>query len=449
MFIVFRRLARALCALSCLILFAAAVPAQAQDATLARAKQLIDSKQPQAAFDLLDPLESTRAGDPDYDYLLGLSALDSGKFTRAVFAFERVLAVRPDHPQARAEIARAYFMLGENRVAREEFEKVKSANPPGEVVATVNQYLDALQSREKVAGGTGITAYLEVGGGYDTNANAATGVGSFALPAFGGAVVTLGNGAAATHDWFYSIGGGVSGRYKFNDTWSLIGSGSTSWRWNSKLDTADTMFLAGDGGVVWNRGDHEVTALLQTQESRVDYGVFRRANGGTAQYRYNLGADSQIAVYGQHARLIYPGQRQRDTIREVGGVAYATALRGSLSPSVYVSLYGGSETETNTGFGNFGHRVTGLRLGGQLTVTPKLIAFASGSYEDRRYRGPDPFFLDVRHDRQADVRVGANYAVYGNFTVTPSVSWTDNRSNLILYDYSRIITMVTLRYDFR
>ena len=95
--------------------------ALSQDATLDRARGLIQANQGRAAYELLAPLEQQRAGDVEYDYLLGLAAIDAEQFTRAVFALERVLAMRPEHPQARAEIARAYFLMGENKAARQEF----------------------------------------------------------------------------------------------------------------------------------------------------------------------------------------------------------------------------------------------------------------------------------------------------------------------------------------
>ena len=425
------------------------VAAHAQDATLVRAKTLLDAKKPQEAFALLDPLEDARAGDPDFDYLLGIAAIDTGHLTRGVFALERVIAVKPNFPEARAEIARAYFLMGENRAAREEFEAVKASNPPPAVVTNVNQFLDALQARESVRNVTGINGYLEIGYGYDTNANAATTAGSFALPAIGGSVVTLNQAGQRTHAWFHTVGGGVSGRYRLNSEWALIGSATISERYNTHFDQFDTGYITGDGGVSWRRERQEVVGLLQTQESRVDNNAFRRANGGTLQYRYALTTDSEVSVYGQHARLVYPGQRQRDTIREVIGGAYGKSFAGALTPTVYASLYTGSEQEITTGFGNFGHDVNGLRLGGQITVTPKLIIFANGSYEDRRYHADDPLFLYTRHDKQSDVRIGANYVIGRNLTITPSAAWTDNRSNIIIYDYSRWITMVNLRYDFR
>src|SRR5262245_35754856 len=99
--------------------------AHAADDILLKAKGFLDANNPQAAYNLLAPLQSQRAGDPDYDYLLGVSALDLGKNTEAVFALERVLAVRPDHAAARAQIARAYFALKETEAAKREFENVK------------------------------------------------------------------------------------------------------------------------------------------------------------------------------------------------------------------------------------------------------------------------------------------------------------------------------------
>ncbi|MDB5803823.1 MAG: hypothetical protein JWN73_1145 [Betaproteobacteria bacterium] len=442
-----RRVASFFGVFACALLFMAA--AHAQDATLTRAKTFLDAKKAPEAFALLDPLEDARAGDPEFDYLLGLAAIDSGHLTRGVFALERVIAVKPNFPEARAEIARAYFLMGENRAAREEFEAVKASNPPPAVVSNVNQFLDALQARESVRNTTGISGYIEMGLGYDSNANAATTAGSFAIPAFGGAVLTLNNNGQQTHAWFASVGGGVSGRYRIDSEWALIGSATISERYNNKYDQFDTGYLAGDAGVSWKRERNEIVGLLQTQESRVDNNVFRRANGGTVQWRYGLTPDSEISVYGQHSRLVYPGQRERDTVRDVIGGAYAKAFAGALTPSIYVGLYGGQEVETHTGFGNFGNRLNGLRLGGQLSITPKLIAFISGSYEDRVYRAPDPLFIDTRHDKQSDVRVGANYVIGRNLTITPSAAWTDSRSNIIIYDYSRWITMVNLRYDFR
>ena len=72
----------------------------------------------EAAWAELSAQEQTRAGDPDFDYQLGIAALDTGRFGAAIIAFQRVLAAQPAHAQARAELARAYAMAGDADTAR-------------------------------------------------------------------------------------------------------------------------------------------------------------------------------------------------------------------------------------------------------------------------------------------------------------------------------------------
>ena len=51
--------------------------------------------------------QSTRAGDPAYDYAFATAAIDAGHYGEAIIALQRVLAVQPNNAPARAELARA------------------------------------------------------------------------------------------------------------------------------------------------------------------------------------------------------------------------------------------------------------------------------------------------------------------------------------------------------
>ena len=119
------------------------------DAVTDRAKSLLQRNDPVAAYKLLLPLEPQRAGDPEFDYLLGISALDAGDPERAIFALERVLAVQPENLQARAEIARAYLATGEREAAKREFEAVRARQVPPQVRSTIDGYRPALQEALK------------------------------------------------------------------------------------------------------------------------------------------------------------------------------------------------------------------------------------------------------------------------------------------------------------
>lgn len=86
--------------------------AAAVDAVVTQALALHGRGDAAGAFALLAPLETTRAGDAEYDYALGLAAADSGRTGIALRALQRVIAVQPENAQARAEIARVYAMAG-------------------------------------------------------------------------------------------------------------------------------------------------------------------------------------------------------------------------------------------------------------------------------------------------------------------------------------------------
>ncbi|MFN0186977.1 MAG: hypothetical protein ACKVQR_24460, partial [Aquabacterium sp.] len=77
----FRRLAFAACATALALTAALA----AADSVTDEARRLLNAQQAKAAFELLSPLESQRAGDPSFDYLLGIAAIDAGHPTRAIF----------------------------------------------------------------------------------------------------------------------------------------------------------------------------------------------------------------------------------------------------------------------------------------------------------------------------------------------------------------------------
>ena len=101
----------------------------------------------QAAWELLTPHESSLAGGPGFDYLLGIAAMDGGHLTHSNFALEGVLAVHPDNVLARAEIARVYLMLGELRTYRQEFEAVSSADDLFPAArSSVERYLTAFRA---------------------------------------------------------------------------------------------------------------------------------------------------------------------------------------------------------------------------------------------------------------------------------------------------------------
>lgn len=434
------------------LVLASPLVASAADDVLLEAKRHLDSGKPQAAYNLLVALQSERAGDPDYDFLLGSAALQLGKNTEAVFALERVLAVRPDSAPARALIARAYFNLKETETAKREFENVKKQEIPEQARVTIDRFLDAIRRVEEAQRVT-IRGYVEVGGGYDSNVNSATAENQVAVPAFGGAIFTLTASSQEQEDGYLAFGGGVAIRAPVSRTLSALGGVSYTNKTNINEDDFSTYSWDAHTGLSYKRDRDTVTIAAQLSAFFVDdpqryRNAYREAVGGTLQWQHDFNARNQASAYAQYTQLTYPEQRPRDADRFVGGAGYASALGEQGGLVVYLGVYGGQEREKDEAFPQFGHDLYGARIGTQWSLSEKFSVFVNASAEKRQYGGPDPLFLVEREDEQYAAAGGVHFVPRRNLRLTLQAHWTDNRSNLDINEFDRWLVSLMFRHDF-
>lgn len=417
------------------------------DAVTDNAKSLLDKGDAKAAFALLEPLESQRAGDPDYDFLLGLSALEIGKNTNAIFALERVLAVNPNHTRARAEIARAYLALGETRTAKQEFETVKKQGVPPEVAVTIDRLLTAVERIED-EGRTTVRGYVEATIGHDTNVNSATSSRDITVPAFGGPILTLPSTGVKQSDTFTTAAAGVSLRHPLSREWALTASLSGNKRVNNNhQDIFDTGATDAHLGVVRTYGKDVFSAALQYNQFWVDNDRYREAAGFTAQWQHNYDARNQSSLYVQYSDLRYMSEEVRNADRFVIGANFAHALAG-FKTVFYGGAYLGDEVTRKDGFQHLGHTAYGARLGAQHEFHRDAKVFANLGYENRRYAGEHPLLLRTRDDHQWNLGVGVAWTPAKNWLVTPQFQYTHNRSNLAINHFNREVVSVTVRREF-
>jgi hypothetical protein len=429
--------------LALLATFAGAVRA---DALTDQAKALLEQGKADAAYELLIADEPARAGDPNFDLLLGVAALDAGHNTNAIFALERVLAVQPDNARARAEIARAYLAVGETKTARREFETVKTQPVPDEVKATIDRVLSAIERIDE-QGKTAVHGFVEFAYGHDTNVNAGPSGTQVAVPAFGGLVLTLGANNVALHDDFSTYTAGASLRTPLAKGLDLTAGFIATKRMNSSYDIFDTGSADGNVGVVYTRDEDVFSLGYQNGTFYVDNNRYRDSSGFTGQWQRNFDSRTQGSVFVQYGWLRYPYQMIRDADRTVYGFNLAHALQDRKTV-FWGGLYGGDERETQPGVPQWGHRLWGARGGAQYQFRDDVSAFANVSYEEDRYGGPDPFFLTNRTDDQANVNLGVAWSLADKWRLTPQYTYTRNSSNIPINFYKREMLSVSLRRDF-
>ena len=79
----------------------------------------------------------------------------------------------------------------------------------------------------------------------------------------------------------------------------------------------------------------------------------------------------------------------------------------------------------------------------------EFVHVGSVGLERRDFGGQEPFFLVSRDDRQWDVQLGLRYAFAPNWTLQPSISYLDNRSNVEIFRFGRTLFNIAVRYGFK
>ncbi|RYY22630.1 MAG: DUF560 domain-containing protein [Sphingomonadales bacterium] len=423
---------------------AIAAPALAQsDALTEQAMALQLQGKSEDAYRLLAPQIGARAGDPNFDYVLGLAAADSGRFAEAIAALQRVLAVQPANTQARAEIARVYAMAGDIDTARAEFNTVN--NDPT-VPDPVRQRIGRLvrdYDKQIGGGGSDLTGFVDGELGYDSNVNTATGLSSITLPIFAFlGPATLTGPATRMHDGYYQMQAGLSGSTGVSRQTRVYASALGSWRDNSKSDLFDQAGITGTAGGSHTLANQDVVSLSgQVQRFWLDRTGYRTSLGTIGQYTKRLSQGSALSGQIQYFRSNYDNDPLRDANRYGATITYANR-------ATFIGVGGGVEQTVRAGARNLGYWFVAGQAGGELAVGKDLVLLAGASVEHRGYDGTEPLFLKSRDDTQVDASLSLRIKLTDAIALRPRVTYTRNFSNIALYDYARVTGSAGLRFEF-
>ncbi len=427
--------------------------AAASELNLGKADALLKAGKAKEGYALLAPHEYEMAGNVDYDYLLGIAALDSGNPDKASLALERVLAVNPDNAGARLDLARAYFALADYERAKTEFEAVRTQNPPPTAKNVIEQYLAAID--KKLHPSTTVTGYVEGTVGYDTNVNTATATSQVFIPVFG-ASLTLDSSSTAARDNYLTLGGGLEITHPVKPGLSLFAGVDAKKRQNFFKDTYNTDSLDGKAGLNIEEGANAFRFSAQKGVYAIDDKYNRSLEALSGEWRHTLNPRNIVSIFGQYGMLRYDFDKSgndlsyNDVDQSVAGLGWLRALDDSGRDIVFASVYGGDEnTVTDATRIDGDQRFWGVKLGGQKSLGENLEAVGSIGYKDGSYQSLNSLILDYRRDYQYDLALGLNWRPAQNWTVRPQISYTRNDSNSALNDYDRTDASVTVRRDFK
>jgi len=425
----------------------AQVPASAAP-DLVRADVLIRSGKADEAWRLLSPHEFAQAGNADFDYLLGVAALDSGRPDRATLIFERVLAVSPNHAAARLDMARGYFALGDYARARIEFDGVLRFDPPPAARATVERYLAAIEERGR-EGKTRVSGYVEATLGSDSNVAGSTAQSSVFVPLFG-VDFALSAASIKARDDYASVGAGAELSHGFGGGLKLVAGADFRQRVNFRLDTFDSASTDLRLGLQQDFGKNTLRLGLGANRYDLDNAAYRRIGSLNGEWRHEYDARTQVSAFAQDSRVRYVREdtRSNSVDQLLIGIGGLHLLDADGKLVVFGSLFGGRENAVQDRVDG-DKRFAGVRLGLQKALRGDIDLFTSLTAQDGRYTQENLLFAGRRRDAQYDLAVGAVWRIDRDWSLRPQVTYTRVDSNFPLYDYDRYDISVTVRRDFR
>jgi hypothetical protein len=386
-------------------------------------------------------------GDPQFDYYFGVAAIDSGHAADGVIALERFLARFPADDQARFDLARGYYALGDLPRARDEFERVIGHRPQPDRQATIERFLDSIQaqaSRHPSAS----SMYLELGLGVDSNL--ARGIGGTApnepllddlLPVAGG---------AKNADSFALAGAGARFTRPLAPSVSLQGglSYAGKYQFNSFDKQFDQQALGGYGGLTLLRGSDLYRANLSYSTLVVDTGRYRNVSALGGEWRRQLDELNTLSLYAQYAALDYPAAPAADSDFYALGAGWRRAIVQRYQPIVRLqALYGREKNAGSPMREDLSRELYSLRAGLSTSPWPGWGLSGGVSYTTSRYGAPDPVFAANRDENYYGLDAGLSYRWSRRLTLRADFLHSDNRSNLESYKFARDVLTLRVHYD--
>ncbi|UTJ05556.1 tetratricopeptide repeat protein [Arcobacter roscoffensis] len=170
------------------------------------------------AYEQFNTLFLSSMQDVLYNFYLGRSAYELGKYEFALSAYDRILIVNPNNSRARLEMAQTYFKMKLFTQSLKEFNRVlEDKNLPVVVQKRVNEKVDYIKKLQKKSffNATAVAGIL-----YDSNINSTPEVDFFYLDNFDNKIQT-GEKKSAT---IYQVVGQLNNTYKYSDNFILNSS---------------------------------------------------------------------------------------------------------------------------------------------------------------------------------------------------------------------------------
>lgn len=436
-----------------------ALAAHADPQAIGQARALLQAGNAKGAYEMLLPLQDKLTGEPEYDYLLGVASLDSGRLEEAIVAFERVLALLPNHAGAQMDLARAYYAAGSFDLAEAAFVRLRESNPPGAAQEAINRYLEAIQARKHQTR-AGWTGFGEMGWGYDSNI---TGVpvdfGSAAQQSFNLIGIEATGNSIKRSAYFAQAAAGAEYSRPLTRGWSLFAGGEARGRGYRHESDFNSLAAEVRAGASRNLGPDQWRTTLSYLEFRQQGAAPGEPQPTNDRRMLSLGGDwrraldtrTQVGASLQFNAVRFPDNEIEDFDQVFAALSWLRSFEGKGVPMLYLTAFASEDRARNEAFDGAtkSKSLLGVRSYLQYSLTPKLQAYNALAAIHRRDKDDFARSTEVQRGRDyyGEATVGLQWEFRDRCALRVQYAYSGNRSNIDIYDFNRHEVSSTIRCD--
>ena len=353
-------------------------------------------------------------------FLLGRIEIQLGRPGHAAERFEAILARRPELTRVRLELARAYFLAGQDDKAKHHFTSSLADELPSSVETVVEGFLRGIDARKRWSVSLSASMLPE------------TRRPDREEVLIGGVPFRLSDDARASSGAGGLLSAGVSFSPAITDDLRGVLAASAAAKLYERSDWND-LSASGDLGLTRLYDHGSVSGGLRVGRRWVGGDGYHRSLGPWAQARLRLSGSTRLGL------ALSAGYRSHDERRDRDG------WRVSASPRLLHALDSRTSIKVEPTFevveakaGHHGSRLLGFGATISRAFENGLFASLTTSAHVRRHAARDPLFGNRQIDRnlQLGVRVRHRSLRFAGFAPWIGYSFESNRSNIPIREYS-------------
>ncbi|XQW85199.1 surface lipoprotein assembly modifier [Thalassotalea piscium] len=404
-------------------------------------KTQLANKDYAAVLVLTDQYSDQYLGEPEFDFILGVAALESNRVDLSVFALERVVNNKPTWQDAKLYLAKAYFDTANYQSAIEQCENILATIDGSNKLYPLAVNLCSKANQKLARQSTFFRQGIKASFGHDSNINAGTQEERIFLPILDD-FINLDEASTEKSDEFAQL------NYQFNM--------STALTQTSKLSvTTQLNALSFMNETDYNRLVAQLGVDYSVKAASFDVNVGGRItplwfDGHYYRMQSALvtGIKTKLSDNWTLSGSLMAGKTNNNQNKRLDTNDYSIGLgssyyQGNWRHSVNIEhLDEDGELDSNS------RTIDSISVNSLWLLNQQWLTSASLSFQDHDYKGNHPFYLQKRQDNISIFSTFVQYTFSQLLTYRLNINMQDKDSNLDLFSYDRAEISLSAQMSF-